>query len=230
MKAHRWRLAVALSSTALLVAAGIGIALASSQNSKASARASAATRHMALTKLDRKFRIFRHGTLSDWNRAHTTTVGGSLVEKIQSSLASGHEQMNPSTAVGTTAGSFSVVLVASSDKIGIYHQSIEGPAVVGGSSAPRASVEKKGLWDINESTAGQVNDFGLVPNDNSSVTIKYNGGESESVPVVNNVVAVSGPRTGKAPEAATYDNAEGTQITVPLPVPGPAPAGPGPTG
>ncbi|HEV7942672.1 MAG TPA: hypothetical protein VGP17_07720 [Solirubrobacteraceae bacterium] len=182
---------------------------------------------MALTKLDRKFRVFRHGTISDWDRAHTAAADGSLVEKVQVSLASGHEAMNPSTAVGTKAGSFSVVLVASSAEIGIYHQSIEGPAVIGGSSAPRASVEEKGLWDINESTAGQVNDFGLVPNDNSSVTIKYKGGESESVPVINNVVAVSGPRTGKAPEAATYDNAEGQSITVPLPVPGPAPGSTG---
>ncbi len=225
MKSHTWRLAIALSSAVVLVGVAVGIALASRQNSKASADATAAATRMALTKLDRKFHIFRHGTVSDWNRAHTATVDGSLAEKIQFSLASGHEAMNPSTAVGTTAGAFSVVLVASSAEIGIYHQSVGGPAVIGGSSAPRASVEEKGLWDINETTSGQVNDFGLVPNGNSSVTIKYKGGESESVPVVNNVIAVGGPRSGKAPEAATYDNAEGKQITVSLPVPSPAPTG-----
>lgn len=225
MKAHKWRLAVALSSAVALVGAVVGIALASSQNSKASAGATASAKAMALAKLDRRFHVFRHGTVSDWNRAHTAAVDGSTVEKLQVALASGHEAMNPSTAVGTKAGAFSVVLVASSTEIGIYHESIEGPAVMGGSSAPRATVEGKGLWDINETTAGQVNDFGLVPNGNSSVTIKYKGGESASVPVVNNVVAVSGPRAGRAPEAATYDSVEGQSITVPLPVPQPAPAG-----
>lgn len=230
MKAHGWRLAVALSSAALLVGAAVGITLAATQNSKARTDASISTRKMALAKLDRKFGVFRRGTISDWGRAHTAVAGGSLVERVQSSLASGHEQMNPSTAVGTKAGSFQVILVASSNKVGMYHQSIEGPAVIGGSSAPRGSVEEKGLWDINETPEGQVNDFGLVPNGNSSVTIKYKGGESESVPVVNNVVEVSGPRTGKAPEAATYNNAEGSPVTEQLPIPRPAPAGPGPTG
>lgn len=225
IRVSRWRLVVALSTVAVLV--GAGIAIASAESAKPNAGTANVAKELALTKLNHKFSVFRRGTLSDHNRAHAATASASLVEKLQISLGMGPEHMIPSTAVGTTVGSFPVVVVASSNKMGVYHQGAEG--AVGGSSAPRSNVEKKGLWDINETPTGQVNDFGLIPNGNSSVTIKYSDGESESVPVVNNVVAISGPRISRAPVAATYNDAEGKPVTERLPVPGPAPAGPGPT-
>ena len=238
IKIHRsTRLAFTFASAVALASAGVGIAVtqgSSAADRRTSTRldlrvARTTSRTLALTKLDRKFAIFHRGVLSDTANARVAASSGGMAERLQSALAA-NASMTPSIATSTKAGGFPIAVVAGSERIGIYHEAIgeRRPGVMSGSSRSRANAEQMGVWDINETTTGEVNDFGLVPNGNSFVIITYAGGASEQVSVSDNVVEVSGPRTGAAPEAATYDDAEGNPVTVRLPVPGPAPEGPGP--
>ncbi|MHB1539572.1 MAG: hypothetical protein ACYCUM_12300 [Solirubrobacteraceae bacterium] len=188
-----------------------------------------------LGKLERHFAIFRHSMSLQRPSAQAASAASdaSLVAKFRSSEAA-RPAFDPGSAVTMQVGEYPVVVLAGEERVALYNGEAgtrvgmtphEAGSVLSGASSTRAEAEEDGLWGIGASyTGGQIEDVGLVPNGNSSVTVTESNGTTKVVPVTANVVALTGLRTGVAPVAVMYKNGKGETMTETLPMPGPPPA------
>jgi len=188
---------------AILVAVGVTAALGSS-GGKAARRAAVVRRPVSP-------RLYRHlGALAHARRASAAShpLPSSVLLGVSPQMG-----LTPSAAV-YAGGTYPSWIVPGSTEVCLMHGDLGSGGGSGGICGTIAAFEQRGLAEATETPSGSHVVLGLVPDGNNSVRVTDANGNTETVPVANNVYEI----TGGDPVSATLRSASGSMTTRHLPV------------